>query len=52
MGYVNDTDMSQFIPAINFAFSAGTWTPTIASNVVAQVRTATAASAIACLSRS
>jgi hypothetical protein len=44
MGYVNDTAMSQFIPAINFAFSLGTWTPTLASNVVSNVRTAGAAS--------
>ena len=44
MGYVNDTHMSQFIPATSFSFSAGTWTPTISSNVVSNVRTAAAAS--------
>jgi hypothetical protein len=44
MGYVVDTHSSIFIPATSFAFSAGTWTPTLASNVVSNVRTATAAS--------
>jgi hypothetical protein len=44
MGYVNDTHMSQFIPATSFSFTAGTWTPTISSNVCSNVRTATAAS--------
>ena len=44
MGYVNDTNMSMFIPATSFSFNAGTWTPTVTSNVVANVRTAAAAS--------
>ena len=39
MGYVQDTHMSKFISPLNFEFSAGTWTPTIASNVVSMVRT-------------
>ena len=38
MGYVVDTHSSLFIPATSFAFSAGTWTPTVASNVVSNVR--------------
>lgn len=40
MGYVQDTHMSKFIPAVNFQFSAGTWTPTVASNVASMVRSA------------
>jgi len=44
MGYVNDTSMSQFINALEFANTAGTWTPTLASNVVNMVRTAADAS--------
>ena len=43
MGYVNDTAMAQFISPFSFGFSAGTWTPTIASNLPCNVRTATAA---------
>ena len=39
MGYVQDTHMSKFISALLFQFSAGTWTPTIGSNVVSMVRT-------------
>jgi hypothetical protein len=40
MGYVTDTHMSKFLSALDFTFSAGTWTPTLAANVLAQVRTA------------
>ncbi len=40
MGYVHDTHMSQFISPLNFGFSAGTWTPTVISNVCANIRTA------------
>jgi hypothetical protein len=40
MGYVNVTDISQFIPPSAIQKTAGTWTPTIASNVVSDVRTA------------
>ncbi len=44
MGYVHDTQMSQFIPPTMFNFSAGTWTATIASNVTSMDRTAADAS--------
>jgi hypothetical protein len=44
MGYTNDTAMIQFIPPTTFMFTAGTWTPTIASDVVSNVRTAGATS--------
>ena len=40
MGYVQDTHMSKFISPLEFQFTSGTWTPTIASNVVSMVRTA------------
>ena len=40
MGYVNDTDICQFIPPSMIQKSAGTWTPTLASNLVTDVRTA------------
>jgi hypothetical protein len=40
MGYVNVTDISQFIPPSAIQKTLGTWTPTIASNVVSDVRTA------------
>ena len=40
MGYVNNTQMSQFISPNLCAFSAGTWTPTLASNVFSMNRTA------------
>jgi hypothetical protein len=40
MGYVNVTDISQFIPPSAIQKTGGTWTPTIASNVVSDVRTA------------
>jgi hypothetical protein len=43
MGYSTDTHMSQFISPFSFGYSAGTWTPTIASNVVKNVRTAAGA---------
>jgi hypothetical protein len=38
MGYVADTHMSKFISPLDFQFTAGTWTPTIGSNVVSMVR--------------
>ena len=38
MGYVHDTAMSRFISAFESEFTAGTWTPTISSNVASQVR--------------
>jgi hypothetical protein len=44
MGYTNDVHMARFIPANLFAFSAGTWTPTIASDVLTMVRGAADAS--------
>ncbi len=43
MGYVTDLHASQFIAPNQFAFTLGTWTPTIASNVVSMVRAAAAA---------
>ena len=43
MGYVTDLHASQFIAPNQFAFTLGTWTPTIASNVVSMVRGAAAA---------
>lgn len=43
MGYVHDTQISQFVSPFKVGFSAGTWTPTIASNVPKNVRTAGAA---------
>jgi hypothetical protein len=43
MGYLNDTQFSQFIPAPAIVKTAGTWTPGMASNVVSDGRTAGAA---------
>jgi len=40
MGYVNLTDISQFIPPSEVLKTAGTWTATIASNIISDVRTA------------
>ena len=40
MGYVNITDISQFIPPNIIGKTAGTWTHTVASNVISEVRTA------------
>ncbi|MCC6147773.1 MAG: hypothetical protein IT308_09420 [Anaerolineaceae bacterium] len=40
MGYVHDTHMSQFIPPAVIAKTAGTWTPSVASNVAKEARTA------------
>lgn len=40
MGYVHLTDICQFIPPSMIQKSAGTWTPTISSNVASDVRTA------------
>lgn len=44
MGYVHDTSMSQFIPPVQVQKSAGTWTPTLASNTLCDRRTAADAS--------
>lgn len=44
MGYVNDTKMSQFIPASMIQKSAGTWTPTLSNNTIGDVRSAADAS--------
>jgi hypothetical protein len=44
MGYVHDTQMSRFISAFECEYTAGTWTPTIATNVASMVRTAADAS--------
>lgn len=44
MGYVHDTHMSKFIHPGLFLFSAGTWTPADASNVVKIARGAADAS--------
>ena len=40
MGYTHLTDICQFVPPSAAQKTAGTWTPTIASNVVSDVRTA------------
>ena len=40
MGYVNVTDISQFIPPSAIQKTGGTWTPTISANVISDVRTA------------
>lgn len=39
MGYVNVTDISQFISPFDIRKIGGTWTPTIATNVISDVRT-------------
>ena len=43
MGYLNDTDMSQFIPANDITKTAGTWTEGVTGNVYSAARTAGAA---------
>lgn len=43
MGYVNVTDICQFIPPSMIAKSAGTWTPAVSSNLVSESRGASAA---------
>lgn len=40
MGYVMDTATSKFISPFDAGYSAGTWTATIASNLVSNLRTA------------
>lgn len=40
MGYTNVTDLCMFIPPSVVYKTAGTWTPTVASDVIADVRTA------------
>jgi hypothetical protein len=37
---INNTHMSQFVPPSMIAKTAGTWTPTLTSNVMTDVRTA------------
>jgi hypothetical protein len=44
MGYVVDAELSQFTSPFECGYSAGTWTPTLASNVWTNVRTAADAS--------
>jgi hypothetical protein len=43
MGYTHLTDISEFVSPFAFGKTAGTWTPTIASNLVSDVRTAAGA---------
>ena len=43
MGFVNVTDISQFVSPFDITKIAGTWTPTIASNLISDVRTAAGA---------
>jgi hypothetical protein len=43
MGYLNDTDMSQFIAPSLIVKTAGTWTDTVSGNIWACARTAGAA---------
>jgi hypothetical protein len=40
MGYVHDTEMVQQISPFQMVNTAGTWTPTVAANLVTNVRTA------------
>lgn len=42
MGYVHVTDISQFISPFEFAYSVGTWTPTLSSYLITNVKTAAA----------
>ncbi len=44
MGYVSDKKMSLFIPPAAIGKTAGTWTPTLSSNVWSEVRSAADAS--------
>jgi len=44
MGYIHDTAMSRFISPFECGYTAGTWTPTIGTNMVENVRTAADAS--------
>ena len=44
MGYTQDVHMARFISPNLFAFSAGTWTPTVTSDVLTMVRSAADAS--------
>jgi len=44
MGFVHDTHMSQFIPPAAISKSAGTWTPSVSSNVIQEARGAADAS--------
>ncbi len=49
MGYTHLTDISQFISPFAYGKTAGTWTPTIISNLVSDVRSAAAASFVLCI---
>jgi len=40
MGYVHDTDLERFIAPAEIQKTAGTWTPTISTNLISDVRTA------------
>jgi hypothetical protein len=44
MGYVSDKEMSLWIPPANIQKTAGTWTPTLSSNVWSDVRSGADAS--------
>jgi hypothetical protein len=44
MGYVHLTDICQFIPPSDILKTAGTWTPTVSSNLITDVRSAADAS--------
>ena len=48
MGYVHD-NVSTIIPFTRYAHSAGTWTPSVASNVWYNRRTAADAAAVSCI---
>ncbi len=43
MGYTHLKDISHFVSPFDIAKSAGTWTPTVSSNLVSDVRTAAGA---------
>jgi len=44
MGYTHDTHFAQYISPFAYGKTAGTWTPTLGTNTVADVRTAADAS--------
>ena len=44
MGYIHDTAMSRFISPFECGYTLGTWTPTIGTNMIENVRTAADAS--------
>jgi hypothetical protein len=43
MGYTHFEDMAQFVSPLMYTKTAGTWTPSVASNLVKDTRTAAAA---------